>query len=260
MVGNILLTIGLLASVFSLTMYYFSLRGYSNTQKLARGGFHIMAISVIAASALLLNAIITHQYQYKYVFSYSGDDLPFGLLMSTFYAGQEGSFLLWAFFAVIVGLILLEYTSKRDGLENRVMLIYTLATAFLLVMVSPLLKSPFTYIWADPTFVDVGKINPSYIGLPFLKGFLYGDPGSNQNFVKIDSQLVGMLEAQGIAFSSFLIKGKGLNPLLQNFWMQIHPPLLFVGFAMAAVPFSFALSALIKNEYVDWIKQSFPGL
>ena len=60
-----------------------------------------MTVAVIAASAMLLHAILTHQYQYKYVYNYSGSDLSTGLLMSTFWAGQEGSFLLWLLFTVL---------------------------------------------------------------------------------------------------------------------------------------------------------------
>jgi cytochrome c-type biogenesis protein CcmF len=42
--------------------------------------------------------------------------------------------------------------------------------------------------------------------------------------------------------------------------MQIHPPILFAGFAMAGVPFVFAMSALMKNDYRNWINQSLPWL
>lgn len=73
---------------------------------------------VIAASALLLHAVLTHQYQYNYVYNYSGSGLPTGLLMSTFYAGQEGSFMLWVLLTSIVGLILLDYTAKRGDLKS----------------------------------------------------------------------------------------------------------------------------------------------
>ncbi len=38
--------------------------------------------------------------------------------------------------------------------------------------------------------------------------------------------------------------GLGLNPLLQSFWMIIHPPILFVGYALAVPPFALALSRL----------------
>jgi cytochrome c-type biogenesis protein CcmF len=52
--------------------------------------------------------------------------------------------------------------------------------------------------------------------------------------------------------------GRGLNPLLQNFWMVIHPPVLFVGFAALAVPFSFAVAGLWKKQYTLLEAQALP--
>lgn len=260
MIGNIFLTFAFLASLFSCAMYFLTLKGYSNTLKFARISFHATAISVIVSSALLLHAIVTHQYQYSYIYNYSGSDLPLGLLMSTFYAGQEGSFLLWSFFTVIIGLILLEYTSKRDDLEPRVMVVFSLALGFLLFMVSPLLKSPFHYIWSQNAFIEMKHLNPSILSMPFIQNFLMSDQTTNQMFVNMNKELYAALTANGVAVNDFIMQGKGLNPLLQNFWMQIHPPILFVGFAMSLVPFSFAMSAIIKNEYKNWIKQSLPWL
>lgn len=260
MIGNTLITIGLMSAIFTFVMYYFTVRGYQNTLIPARVGFHITAISVISASALLLHAVLTHQYQYKYIFNYSGSDLPTGLLMSTFWAGQEGSLLLWLLFTVIVGLILLDYTSRRGDLEPRVMLTFSLGTIFLLVMVSPLLKSPFEYIWAEETFINIKYLNPSFLSMSFMQGHMFSDPNSGDNFVRMSGDLFASLKGAGISIDQFILQGKGLNPLLQNFWMQIHPPILFVGFAMSTAPFAFALAALIKNDYSDWVKQSLPWL
>ncbi len=258
MIGNILLTLGLLAGVFTVIMYYLTYRGYQNTLSLSRIGFHTTAIMVIASSALLLHAVLTHQYQYKYIYNYSGSDLPTGLLMATFYAGQEGSFMLWTFFTAVIGLILLDYTSKRGDLEPRVMMTFSLVISFLLVMVSPLLKSPFNFIWMDNDFIDLKNINQAFLSLPFLQSFIFSDPQSNKQFIQMGRELHAVLVSNNISVSDFIIQGKGLNPLLQNFWMQIHPPILFVGFAMSAVPFSFALAAILKNEYRDWVKQAMP--
>jgi cytochrome c-type biogenesis protein CcmF len=52
--------------------------------------------------------------------------------------------------------------------------------------------------------------------------------------------------------------GKGLNPLLQNLWITIHPPILFTGFASMSVPFAFAMGALLKRDYHNWISVSLP--
>ena len=258
MIGNILLTLALLAGVFTVVMYYLTFKGYENTIKLARFGYHATAIMIIAASALLLHAILTHQYQYKYIYNYSGSDLSTGLLMSTFYAGQEGSFLLWAFFTAIIGLVLLDYTSKRGDLEQRVMMIFTLSLAGLLVMISPLLKSPFNYIWMESDYLELKNINPAFLSLSAIQNFIYNDPQSNKQFIQMGKELYASLVSSNIAVNDFIIQGKGLNPLLQNFWMQIHPPILFVGFSMSAVPFAFAMAAILKNEYTDWVKQALP--
>ncbi len=49
-------------------------------------------------------------------------------------------------------------------------------------------------------------------------------------------------------------EGRGLNPLLQNPYMQIHPPMLYLGFVGLSVPFAFAIAALVTRK-VDtaWI-------
>jgi cytochrome c-type biogenesis protein CcmF len=260
MLGNIAITIGFIAGLFTIIMYYLTYKGYENTLVKARIGYHVMALMSILASILLFYAVLTHQYQYQYVFNYSGSGLSTGLLLSTFWGGQEGSFLLWVLFTAIVGIVLLEYTSKRGDLEPRVMMVFSLSLTFLLFLVTPLLKSPFNFIWMDPSFIETKFLNSQYLSLPFMQNYFFQDTAANKSFVKIDSQLYSLLAANGVAIKDFIIEGKGLNPLLQNFWMQIHPPFLFVGFSMAAVPFSFAMAAIIKNEYKDWVKQAFPWM
>lgn len=53
--------------------------------------------------------------------------------------------------------------------------------------------------------------------------------------------------------------GQGLNPLLQNYWMIIHPVMLYLGYVGMAVPFAFAVGALISkrldNEWVRTVRR-----
>ncbi len=50
-------------------------------------------------------------------------------------------------------------------------------------------------------------------------------------------------------------EGRDLNPLLQNYWMTIHPPALYLGFVGCAVPFAFAMAALATGRLDDvWIR------
>jgi cytochrome c-type biogenesis protein CcmF len=49
-------------------------------------------------------------------------------------------------------------------------------------------------------------------------------------------------------------EGKGLNPLLQNYWMVIHPPSLYIGYVAATIPFAFGMGALASGRLDDqWL-------
>jgi cytochrome c-type biogenesis protein CcmF len=52
--------------------------------------------------------------------------------------------------------------------------------------------------------------------------------------------------------------GKGLNHLLQNHLMTIHPPTLFLGFASTLIPFAFAIAGLWKRDLKGWMKPAIP--
>jgi len=49
--------------------------------------------------------------------------------------------------------------------------------------------------------------------------------------------------------------GAGLSPLLQNFYMAIHPPMLYLGFVGMTIPFAFGMAALISGQLDDgWLR------
>jgi cytochrome c-type biogenesis protein CcmF len=59
-------------------------------------------------------------------------------------------------------------------------------------------------------------------------------------------------------FATFLAnapsEGKGLNPLLQNYWMVIHPPSLYIGYVGMTIPFAFCIGALASGRLDDsWL-------
>ncbi len=211
---------GLLSSVL-----YFASNSNAGSKAInyARLFFHACIVLTISSAAFLLYLIISHQFQYTYVWSNSSTDLPVNLLIATFYAGQEGSFHLWAFLMAILGIFLMPYLANRDKdapIENHnrdrfeplVMGVFALIQTFLLFIL--IIKSPYLKVWESfPADVQMGFIPP---------------------------------------------EGRGLNPLLQNFWMSIHPPILFTGFTSLTIPFSFAIAALIKNNYTRWMKLALP--
>ena len=63
---------------------------------------------------------------------------------------------------------------------------------------------------------------------------------------------------QGLPPGQMPTDGQGLNPLLQNPWMVIHPPIMFVGYAATAVPFALAVAALWRRQYNQWLRRALP--
>jgi cytochrome c-type biogenesis protein CcmF len=60
-----------------------------------------------------------------------------------------------------------------------------------------------------------------------------------------------------VGFSGMRADGDGLNPLLQNYWMVIHPPCLYTGFVGCSVPFAFAVAALVTGRLDhEWLVAS----
>jgi len=209
--GTLVLLIALVSGITGVWSYYRAASDEKNMLVIGRRALYLSGGSVIAAAVLLMSNILQHDFSFAYVWEYSDRSLPLHYLISTFYAGQEGSFLFWAFCSAILSFFVLRYTRTRN-LEAHVLSVFLATQSFLVLLL--LFKSPFRMIWdAFPGQVAVGQIPPD---------------------------------------------GKGLNPLLQNFWMVVHPPILFIGFAVTAVPFSFAVAGLWRKDYASWLNASFP--
>lgn len=234
-IGSSIIRVAFAAALAAAFFYYRSFKGKGSSDRAlfyARNCYHLATLSLIAAASVFLYLILTHQFQYTYVWEYSSNDLSLPLLISTFYAGQEGSFTLWALYTSFIGIFLMLYTSRREY-ESATMSVYSLILSFLLLML--VVKNPFALIW-DSFPADLIKSGAIPTGL--------------QNVVVLDA-------AKGV-WAQFPSQGKGLNPLLQNYWMVIHPQILFTGFSSMAVPYTLAVAALMKRDYNSWIRIAVP--
>lgn len=214
MIGQLGIHILFGLAVASTVLYGLSINADSSDVRIriSRWLFRILTGGLVASALGLIALIVSHQFQYTYVWNYSSTELPLHLLVACFYSGQEGSFLLWTMFVAIIGVVLQPY-AKRHGYEAPVMLFYGLILSFLTLLL--VAKNPFAYYYE--TFA-----------------------------------------AQGITIDDVPLNGKGLNPLLHNAWITIHPPILFMGFASMSVSFAFAMSGLVRKEYHRWIDISLP--
>lgn len=222
--GSWFISIAFISSIVAMVLYmYASIKQDKKAEQISNWLWGLKGILVIGASAILIYLIMTHQFQYFYVWNYTSLDLETKYLFSAYYGGQEGSFLLWIFFAFLIGVGLIKWT--RKPYRGPVMFVMTLTQFFLLSMVLGW-DFGFAKIGASP-FRTIAEEMPN---APFLQ--------ANPGFVPPD--------------------GSGLNDLLKSPWMMIHPPIIFLGFSMMTVPFSFAIASLWTKTYHEWIRPALP--
>ena len=226
--GRIFIWLSFLSLIVSAFLYIFSQREKAKKvlyTKLAGNFFWLHFGALLGAIAALYYLIGNHCFEYSYVWQYSSVDMPAKYMISCFWAGQEGSYLVWAFWQGIIGLLLLR-TSKEW--KPWVMPVFAIGQFFLLSMVLGLNLGSFS-------------IGESPFGL-----------------LRNMAQNAGEELFKQPNYLTMLTDGNGLNPLLENIWMIIHPPSLFLGYAVTLVPFSYAIAALWRKEYHSWLKPAIP--
>ncbi len=214
-----------------------SLTGYGDSvawKKLARIAFITEVISVFAVFACLFYIIHQHLFEYKYAWQHSSRSLEFKYLLACFWEGQEGSFMLWSAWHCVLGLILIK-TSKQW--EAPVMTVVSFVQFALATMIAGL------YIFGS-------KMGSN----PFV---LLRDSGVFDNAPALHINL-DVNQPLRPDYLASIKDGNDLNPLLQNYWMVIHPPVLFLGFASTVVPFAFVMASLWTKKFGDWVKHALP--
>jgi len=231
-IGHASVILAFLSSIISTYVYVLASRKEGNVywKKLAPKIFIVHGIFVIGVVATLFSIVLNKYFEYHYAWDNTSLSLPVGYAISTFWQDQEGSFLLWMFWNVLVGFTLIywfRHKGKRYAeYQNPMMAVFAAVQAFLTSMIIgavlfgefKLGSTPFLLLKESMPHLSLWATNPDFIPKD----------------------------------------GNGLNPLLQNYWMVIHPPTTFLGFSMTTVPFAFAVAALWKRDYEGWIKVAQP--
>lgn len=192
---------------------------------LGRIAYLIHGLATFLVIFLLFYVMLNRMYEYQYAWAHVSDDLPFRYLFSAFWEDQAGSFLLWAFWHIILGGILIW---KARNWEAPVMFVIALIQVFIISMI-----------------LGIHLI-------PGLEGYRLGSSPFMLLRETMDAPIFSNLDYLK------LITGKGLNPLLQNYWMTIHPPTLFLGFASTSVPFAYAFAAMWRKDPKGWLNPVLP--
>ena len=144
--------------------------------------FFVHAGSVLGICILLFVIISNHYFEYHYAYNYSDRKLPTYYLISTFWNGQEGSFLLWMFWHAVLGIILI---ATNKFWEAPVMTIFCAVQAFLASMILGVVIPGLDFKIGSSPFILLRDAMPD---APIFK--------AQPEFIPKD--------------------GQGLNPLLQN--------------------------------------------
>ncbi len=192
--------------------------------KLARTAFFIETICVFGIFLTLYYIISNHYHEYYYAWNHSSRSLEKKYLFASFWEGQEGSFMLWNIWHCVLGWILIWRAKKW---EAPVLMVISFAQVCIATMLLGIYffgakvgSNPFALL-RNELNAPVLFTNPDYLQFPKI------------------------------------YEGNDLNALLQNYWMVIHPPVLFLGFASTIVPFAYAIGGLVKNDH-SWTKYAIP--
>ncbi len=236
-IGRFFVTLSFAASFVATIAYYKATRSKNiedenSWKRLGRTAFALNVLSVFSIFATVYYIIRSHYFEYNFAWEHSSRSLSIKYLLSCIWEAQEGSFLLWTMWQSVLGVALIFTTKKW---ESPVMMVMSFAQFCLATMIIGI------YVFG----VKLG-LNPFILirqtsifdGAPFLHDAATG-------LIKKD-------------YLNFIKDGQGLNALLQNYWMVIHPPILFLGFASTVVPFSFAIAGLWKKDFGGWTKMAIP--
>jgi cytochrome c-type biogenesis protein CcmF len=227
--GYFLTILSLVASLvatfaFASSFYANDLTKEKEWAKLAKIAFFIESLAVFSCFIILFYIISNHLFEYKYSYMHSDKHMPAQYLLSCFWEGQEGSFLLWSFWHCVLGLIVMARSSKWKKDSYGVMMVLSFTQFCLATMV---------------------------VGL-YLLGYKIGSSPFNLLRDEMSWPILSRPD-----YLNLIKDGTGLNTLLQNYWMVIHPPVLFLGFASTTIPFGFAVAGLLKKDN-KWIGNALP--
>ncbi len=225
--GHGLVVLGFVSALLSLWGYFRSERLQADTVvatrwlRLGRWSFFVHSAAVAGVIGLIFYLMLNHRYEFQYVQQHVSDDLDFKYIFSAFWEGQEGSFLLWMFWHIVLAWVFIR---GRLNWEAPVMAV---VAGVELILISMLLG----HYWGVGSWSFKVGSSPFMLLREVVQAPIFSQP----DYVS-------------------KLKGNGLNPLLQNYWMTIHPPTLFLGFAATVMPFAFAVAGLWRRAHTEWLK------
>src|SRR6266496_4774851 len=136
--GSMLIICGIVAAALASVSYALVPRGNVAALHYGRLGTRVALGAALAVVALIVYLFLTRHYEIKYVYDYSSADLEFRFRVASLWAGQPGSFVIWALWGLIAAQFLIRRTRHA---EPYVLSVFMLIQAGLLFFM--LIRNPF---------------------------------------------------------------------------------------------------------------------
>ena len=101
LLGTVLIMCGVIAAALASLSYALVIRGNAAALAYGRIGTRAALGAVLAVVALIVTLFVARRYDIQYVHDYSSSDLEFSFRVASMWAGQPGSFVLWALWGLI---------------------------------------------------------------------------------------------------------------------------------------------------------------
>lgn len=167
----------------------------------ARNALFVTAGLSTLSTVTLYILLFARNFEVRYVYEHVSSYLKPAYVLAAFWAGLDGSQLLWLWMlAVFTALLVWRRPTWDRDLRPYAMAVLAFTQAFFAFLLV-VLNNPFTLMPSVP------------------------------------------------------VEGISLNPLLQNFWMVIHPPIIFAAYALWTIPFAYAFAALLTGKLdAGWLR------
>ena len=119
-IGRFLLLLGFVASIVAMVSYFFATQRRGSTEfaglrRIGRISYWLHGLCFLGVIGILFYIMINQYYEYQYVQRHVNADLPMKYIFSAFWEGQEGSFLLWMFWHIVLGFILIKTAKEWES-------------------------------------------------------------------------------------------------------------------------------------------------
>jgi len=202
-IGKLSVILAFLASCYAVLSFTYGLRAsMAGPLRSGRRAVWTVCAMTLLAVVILISKLVQLDFSWRYVAEHTSRDLPLMYRVSSLWAGQEGSLLLWLLIlSAYACAFLWAYRKRLDPFYDAVALVVACVMVFFTSLLT-FVSSPFRVLATPPP------------------------------------------------------DGNGLNPLLQDPGMMIHPPILYTGYVGFIIPFAFGIAVLLMNRTgTRWIEE-----